>query len=193
MRTGILGGSFDPIHTGHVIISETIRSDFPLDRVLWIPAALSPLKEATGASAEDRLKMTRLAASTDTSVEAIDYEVKRGGLSYTVDTLRWLKSSETYGQDDLFFIMGSDGLAEWELWKEKDEILNLATVLVVTRPGYAIESVSRWKERMIPVRAPFIDISSTEIRERVRSGLSIRHWVPQAVEAWIQSRGLYRS
>jgi nicotinate-nucleotide adenylyltransferase len=193
MRTGILGGSFDPIHMGHLIISETIRSDFPLDRVLWIPAALSPLKDSSGASADDRLQMTRLAAETGSCVTVIDDEIKRGGLSYTVETLRRLRSSGAYGSDELFFIMGSDGLTDWERWKEKDEILELATVLIVSRQGHSFEPVGRWKDRMVSIRAPLIGISSTEIRERIRSGLSIRYWVPAPVEDWIRNRGLYRS
>ena len=137
--------------------------------------------------------MARIASSTSDQIGVLDCEVRRGGLSYTVDTLRWFKASEIYGEDELFFIMGSDGLADWDRWKDKDEILELSRVLVVTRPGYSFEPSSQWNSRMIPVHAPLIGISSTEIRERSCSGLSIRHWVPEPVEAWIRTRGLYRS
>jgi nicotinate-nucleotide adenylyltransferase len=193
MRTGILGGSFDPVHMGHLIISETVKSDFPLDRVVLVPAALSPLKNASGASPEDRLHMARIASSTSDQIGVLDCDVKRGGLSYTVDTLRWFKSSEIYGEDELFFIMGSDGLADWDRWKDKDEILELSRFLVVMRPGYPFEPDAGSHGRMIPVNAPLIGVSSREIRERIRSGLSIRHWVPDPVEAWIRTQGLYRS
>jgi nicotinate-nucleotide adenylyltransferase len=178
---------------GHLIISETVKSDFPLDRVVLVPAALSPLKNASGASPEDRLHMARIAASASDQIGVQDCEVKRGGLSYTVDTLRWFKSSEIYGGDELFFIMGSDGLADWERWKDKDEILALSSILIVTRPGHPFETETSRNGRMIPVHAPLIGISSSDIRERIRSGRSIRHWVPDAVGTWIRTRGLYRS
>jgi nicotinate-nucleotide adenylyltransferase len=186
MRLGLLGGSFNPIHHGHLITATRAAEAVNLDRVLFIPAALSPLKDGRGlAPAADRWAMLRLALRGSRLFEASDLELRRGGVSYTIDTLRELRR-RTKAQ--LYWILGSDAARLLPRWKSISEVRRLAAFIIVSRPGDRVPG-KQPKDRI--VRAPLLEISSSDIRERVRRGLSVRYLLPDPVEHYIRRKGLY--
>jgi nicotinate-nucleotide adenylyltransferase len=187
MRLGLLGGSFNPIHHGHLITAIRAAEAVKLDRVLFIPAAQSPLKDGEGlAPAADRWAMLRLALRGNRRFEATDLELRRGGVSYTVDTLRELKRKT---RASLFWILGADAARLLPRWKSIDEVRRLARFIVVARPG---DRLPRGKTGGHCLRVPLVEISSSEIRDRARRRLDIRYLVPEAVERYIERKGLYR-
>lgn len=194
MRTGLFGGTFDPIHTGHLFVAETVRNDFDLDRILFIPAAIPPNKVGlTFSPPEVRMKMTALAIEKNPHFQVSDIEVRMGGISYTIDTIRRLKASEAWQGDELFLLIGSDSLLDLRTWKDPEALLEEIQVLVVKRPGFELEMVDlAFRDRFELIQTPLVTISSTEIRERIQSGKSIRYWVPDVVEKYIHRKGLYR-
>ena len=193
MRTGLFGGTFDPIHIGHLIIADTVRSDYPLDRILFIPAGIPPHKDNRRITPVNlRLEMVKAAVKPYLYFEVSDWEIRKKGAAYTIDTIRGLRASKTWGSDDLYFLMGADSLLELETWKNPDAILKEIPTLVVGRPDFDVKQAApRFRERITFVPTPHIGISSTEIRQRVREGKSIRTWVPERVEAFIRQKGLY--
>jgi nicotinate-nucleotide adenylyltransferase len=187
MRLGLLGGSFNPIHHGHLITAVRAAEAARLDRVVFIPAAVSPLKSGRGLAPDrDRWTMLKAALRGNPLFEASDVELRRGGVSYTVDTLREFRRAT---RARLYWILGTDAAAQLHRWKSPEEIRRLAELVVVVRPGARIPR-SVPKESV--VRAPLLEISSSEIRDRVRRGLSVRYMVPDAVERQIRRKGLYR-
>ena len=187
MRLGLLGGSFNPVHHAHLVIAERAAEALRLDRVLFIPAAVSPLKRPGDlAPARHRWAMLRLALGGNPLFRACDLEIRRGGISYTVDTLRELKR-RTGAR--LFLVVGADALNLFPLWKEAGEVRRLATLVAAARPGHRPRL--RMPKRHI-VDVPLLEISGTLIRDRVRKGRSIRYLVPDAVERYIRRKGLYR-
>ena len=193
MRTGLFGGTFDPIHMGHIIIAETVRSDFPLDRILFIPVGIPPHKENTQITpARMRYRMVELAVDAYPYFNVSDCEIQKKDISYTIDTVRSLKSSDTWGKDDFYLIIGMDSLLELDTWKKPEALLHEIDTIIVGRPGFDIAVVEqRFRQRVTVVQTPLIDISSSEIRRRVHEEKSIRTWVPDAVEAYIREKGLY--
>ncbi|MCI0656007.1 MAG: nicotinate-nucleotide adenylyltransferase [Acidobacteria bacterium] len=187
MRLGLLGGSFNPVHHGHLITALRAAEAVKLDRVLFIPAAVSPLKNGDDlAPAPHRWAMLRLALRGSGVFEASDLELRRGGVSYTIDTLREIKAQT---RARLYWILGTDAARLLPRWKSIDEIRRLAEFIIVTRPGDRVAQ-NRPKEHI--VKAPLLEISSSEIRERVRKGLTVRYLLPDAVEHYIRKKGLYR-
>ncbi|HVR84192.1 MAG TPA: nicotinate-nucleotide adenylyltransferase [Planctomycetota bacterium] len=187
MRLGLLGGSFNPIHHGHLVTAIRAAEAARLDRVLVIPAAVSPLKPARGlASAGDRWGLLKKAIRGNPLFRASDLELRRGGLSYSVDTLRELKRKT---RARLYWILGTDAAKLLPQWKSIDEVRTLAEFIVVARAG---DRIPRNMSKETIVRAPLLEISSSEIRERVRKGLTVRYLVPDAVEREIRRKGLYR-
>lgn len=199
MRTGILGGTFDPIHLGHLITAENALDGAGLDRVILMPTGCSYFKEDQKVTAPQlRYEMTRLAAGDNPRLVVSDMETTRPGNSYTADTLRELR--ETYPGDELYYIVGADTLVLMSLWRAPEEIFSLCHVLVETRADEIagkglLEEIEALRDKygaditILPARN--IAISSTEIRSRVRDGLSIRYLVPAAVENFIREQGLY--
>ena len=201
MRIGIFGGSFDPIHIGHLWIAEAALESLRLDQIRWIPAATSPLKQnGPVASDEDRLQMVRLAVSGCEQHVVDDREVKRGDISYTVDTL--VEIAAEHSEDELFLIIGSDSLATFSAWRKPERILEQATLSVVQRGGepeidYSVLEELATAEQLRAsqssvIQMPVIEISSTELRSRVAAGRSILFRVPRAVDALIEANDLYR-
>ncbi len=184
---GLLGGSFNPIHHGHLVIATRAAEALRLDRVLLVPAARSPLKEGRDlAPPRDRLAMVRLAARGNPLLAPCDLEIRRGGASYTIDTLRELKRRS---EARIFLILGADAARLLPNWRSIEEVLRLASIALVARPGQTLQP--RMPKESI-VEAPLLEISGTDIRERVRRGLSIRYLVPEPVERYIRRKGLYR-
>jgi nicotinate-nucleotide adenylyltransferase len=193
MKIGLFGGTFDPVHVGHLIIAETVSSDFLLDRVFFIPAAVPPHKNGNRISPSDRrLEMLKLAIEDHTHFELSDVEIRRGGISYTVDTVRWFQESVSWQGAVFFLIIGSDSLYDIRNWKHPEKILSGIQVLVIERPGFEREKIGeKYLGHVQWVSVPQMQISSTEIRRRVRDKKSIRYWVPRKVEMYIHDKGMY--
>jgi nicotinate-nucleotide adenylyltransferase len=194
---GILGGTFNPPHVGHLVMLQEARWQLGLDRIVLIPVAHPPHKEAPDDPGADvRLELCRLATTGEDAVDVCDLEVRRGGASYTVDTLRALHDRTP--EHVLTFIVGGDMAYSLSSWREPEAVLNLARLAVAERDGLRREDIARRLEPLHPgdrVRffdMPRIDLSSSAIRERVAAGRPIRHLVPDAVAEAIRSRGLYR-
>jgi nicotinate-nucleotide adenylyltransferase len=186
MKLGVFGGTFDPPHIGHLVVAQEVHHQLGLDRVLWVPAAIPPHKRDRQISpGAVRLAMVRAAIAGDDRFEASDVELRREGPSYTVDTLRQLRADRP--DAELFLILGADQLAELATWKEPDEVARLATLVGFARAGEAPPAF----EHARTVEIPRIDISSTQLRRRVRAGQPVTYLVPDEVETWIRREGLY--
>jgi nicotinate-nucleotide adenylyltransferase len=184
-RLGVFGGTFDPVHVGHLAIALAALESVPLDRVLFVPVRRSPLKDREPlASIADRVTMLEAAIANEPRFAISRAELEREGVSYTVDTLEELRS-----QGELFLILGSDALADLERWRAPDRIRELATILVAARPR-APEPDAMHRARAFD--APRLDISSRELRARAARGMSLRYLVSDAVWEQIKRRGLYR-
>jgi len=192
MKVGLFGGSFNPPHLAHLIVAELVREQFGLDQVLWIPALIPPHKrESRLASAEHRLEMTRLAVASNPAFAVSDLELRRSGVSYTVDTVRTLQTANP--SVSYFLIIGGDSFRGFSSWYRPQEILERVPLIVYERGGRArAEMDTSLKGRVCFADAPRIDISSTAIRERCAQGRSIRYLVPEPVREYIIMRGLYR-
>lgn len=186
MRVGVFGGTFDPVHVGHLAIAHAALESVPLDRVIFVLARRSPLKERGPVAGEaDRLRMLELAVAGEPRFAVSRVELDREGPSYTVETLERLA-----GNDDLFLILGSDAIADFPRWKDPERIAKLATLVVAERPG-APERVG--DAPIIRFDAPRLDISSRELRARAARGRSLRYLVPEPAWKHIEARGLYRA
>ena len=195
-RLGVMGGTFDPIHNGHLTTAEEALTQFDLDQVVFVPTGNPWMKEHTVVSpAEHRYLMTVIATASNPKFTVSRVEVDRAGPTYTVDTLRALQAEEPY-ESELFFITGADAMLEIFHWKDPQDILELAHFIAATRPGYDIaafeaEAPSR-NPRVSVMNVPALAISSTDIRERVRDGRPIRYLVPEGVKSYVEKAGIYR-
>jgi nicotinate-nucleotide adenylyltransferase len=198
-RIGILGGTFNPIHYGHLIIAEAVRESFGMDKVLFVPSGMPPHKSNIELSgAEHRYGMVECAIRSNPYFEASRIELDRSGYTYTVDTLISLKSR--YGDNTtLYFMIGADVINELTTWKDFKNVFSLSSFIAVNRPGYDAKTVENDIERLVSqygasikmLEAPMIDISSSGIRERVYERRSIKYLVPGCVEDYIYKNGLY--
>ncbi len=183
MRLGILGGSFDPIHNAHLIVAQLAREALGLDRVLLVVSGSQPLKQGHGARAADRLRMVELAVAAIPGLEADGREVRRGGPSYMVDTLRELAAAHPGAE--LVLLLGADAAADLPHWREPEAIERLATVAVFRRGAGATQGAA--------FAVPDLDLSSTAIRDRLQAGLGVHGWVPDAVAGYISGLALYQA
>jgi nicotinate-nucleotide adenylyltransferase len=191
----VMGGTFDPIHHGHLLTAEEARWQFDLDEVVFVPTGMPWMKEhAVAAPAEDRYRMTVTATASNPSFSVSRVEIDREGPTHTVDTLRELRA-RLDEDDDLFFITGADAVLSFGSWKEPEQVLALAHVIAATRPGYDLSAHEEGGSRNHPditvMDIPALAISSTDIRSRVREGRPIRYLVPDEVRACIEEAGLY--
>ncbi len=201
MKIGVLGGSFDPVHIGHLAIAEEAREVFGLDRVAFVPAARPPHKGAvTAAPASRRLRMVELAIAGNPWFLVSDIEMRRDGPSYTIDTLEEIQ--KMYPDMSVYFVVGADSLAELHSWHRAAELVNRFDFIIVGRPGAPAVEKGMLEEQfgreaaarldMHYLKSGFFDLSATEIRKRTAAGRSIRYLVPAAVERYILAKGLYR-
>lgn len=215
-RLGILGGTFNPIHYGHLAAAEEVRDRLRLDRILFIPSFIPPHKrEEIVPHADLRMEMVRLATKGNPFFEASDIEINRGGRSYTIDTVEALR--QVFPGTDLYFITGLDSFLEIQTWHEWERLLMLSNFVVISRPGYKFVDLARISfmqsaapelarldqglQRDAVVRSsafticletiPLFDISSTDIRTRVKAGVSIKYLLPDAIETYIITNKLY--
>ena len=185
MRTGVLGGTFDPIHLGHLSAAEAAMECSALDRVLFVPTGEPPHRPPTVASAEDRLEMCKLAIAGESRFEVSDIELRRGGRSYTVDTLRELH--RRFPDDELFLIVGWDAARLLGTWRDPDQVRRLATIVIVTRPGSGTPD----EKAGVLCERPTPDISGSQLRRAIARGEDVSGRVPAAVAAYISMHGLY--
>ncbi len=195
-RIGIFGGTFDPIHNGHLIMAENVKDQMHLDEVMFIPSRIPPLKDAENISApEHRLNMLRLAAKGSSSFKINDIELKMTGdePNYTVKTLLKLREEFSAEQVKFYLIIGMDQLINLHKWKDPGKLFLLTEVVIINRPGYLIQQVeNEYARRGIFVPVPNIDISATDIRFRIREKRSIKYLVPEEVEEYIYKNNLYK-
>lgn len=189
MKIGILGGTFDPVHKGHLEIAQKAKEQFSLSKVIFIPALIPPhkLERRDIAPAPYRLKMVQLAVLEDPAFEVSDMELNRADISYTVDTLQALKT--LHPNDEFYLIVGADSLEGMPQWREPEKIAQMAQVAVAPRRKFVFPGNMNMK--MLWIDMPLYDYSSSEIREKIRSGKSIRGMVPPAVENYIVDKKLY--
>lgn len=193
MPLALFGGSFNPPHLGHLAVAEACADAAGLDRVIWMPAATAPHKQddPTLASADDRLAMVRLAIEGNPRFEVSDFEIQRGGVSYTLTTVRQL--AEIYPRDDLALILGGDSLNYFPSWRNPRAILELARLIVYQRPGSELAEAPDWVlERTTVVEGAPLHLSSTRIRDRIANGRTVRYLIPDAVRQFVSEKGLYR-
>ncbi|HHW62120.1 MAG TPA: nicotinate-nucleotide adenylyltransferase [Syntrophomonadaceae bacterium] len=197
-RIGIMGGTFNPIHYGHLVAAEWSREALGLHKVFFTPSAQPPHKDATEiVAAEHRLQMVRLALKDHAQFEALDIEIRRSGPSYTVDTLEELSRRLTHSE--LYFIMGMDSFLDLPEWRNPARIAEISRLVVVTRPGYSFQLdaaydaiLPRPQEQLIQLEIPGLHISSSNIRHRIASAQTVRYLLPADVEAYIYHHQLYR-
>jgi nicotinate-nucleotide adenylyltransferase len=197
-RLGLLGGTFDPPHYGHLVLAEQARIQLQLDRVLFIPAAQPPHKPVAEVTPiVHRLSMLERAIAGNSFFEISRADIDRAGPHYTVDLLTILR--EIYLEAEFFFLMGSDSLVDLPRWRDPHRLIQLTWLAVTPRPGYVVhmplleQALPGISRRLIWLDAPFLDIASHDLRQRVRQGGSIRYLVPPEVEAYIHAHGLYRN
>lgn len=192
-----MGGTFDPIHFGHLLMAEEAREAFALDTILFIPNRRPPHKKAYAVSrAEDRYAMCLLALSTNPYFACSRLEIDRPGPSYTVDTIRRIRHDKP-NLSALYFITGADAVLEIVTWREHEELIAACEFIAVTRPGFVLERLNEildqeYLSRIHFLPIPGLDISSTDIRRRIRRGLSIKYLTPEPVESYIHLHGLYQ-
>jgi nicotinate-nucleotide adenylyltransferase len=201
MRLGLFGGTFDPVHYGHLLLAELCREARQLDAVWFVPAAVPPHKQDQHVTtAAQRIEMLELAIGGHDAFGVCRHEIDRGGVSYTADTLREIEAEDP--TRELFFLLGADSLTELPLWRDPAGICERATLVVVARPGSAVPDfdclaefapaarLDHFRGQVVPM--PLVELSSSEIRRRTSAGLSIRYQTPRAVEKYIEAAGLYR-
>jgi nicotinate-nucleotide adenylyltransferase len=189
MKIGLFGGTFDPVHLGHLLAARAAREEAGLARLFFIPAAQSPFKpDAQPAPAAERLRWLRLALAGDTTAEVDDQEIRRGGPSYTIETVR--AYAQKFPQAELFYLIGADQTAQLHLWREAGELARLTQFLIIPRPGEVpAEVVAPFRGRVL--RGVPLGVSSSEIRARLKAGLSVTHLTPLVVAEALGNNRLY--
>ena len=198
-KIGIFGGTFDPVHQGHMVIAEQVTQALHLARVIFVPGGVPPHKTASSvkASVEDRFDMVEAAIEGNDKFSVDRVEVDAGRAMYSVETVPLIKERWANGADDWFFVSGADEVSNLLSWKEPDRLLEEAAMVAATRPGYDISNLGHLEEaldnfdRIIPVECTRVDISATGIRRALAKGESVRYMVPEGVYKIIHDRGLY--
>lgn len=199
MRIGILGGTFNPIHNGHLLMAEYVREAMELEQVWIMPSGRPPHKHhPVLVTDEDRCEMIKLAIQDNETFVFSDMEMMRNGITYTADTLEQLR--ETYPEHEFYFIMGADSFVELSTWYHPEKIFSLAEIVVVNRQGTTRHQFAEYRDlyeknygkEAFLVEMPFIGISSTNIRLRAATGLTVRYQVPDVVAEYMEKKGLYQ-
>jgi len=201
-RMGLMGGTFDPIHQGHLVTAEAVRSRFQLDKVVFVPSGQPPHKEGkTITPKEKRYLMTELATVTNPYFEVSRVELSRPGASYAIDTVLYFRELLS-ADSEIYFITGADAIMEIISWKDVDRLFANCTFIAATRPGFNLSEMHRTMEKqlkpehlqkIIPIEVPAMAISSTDIRRRVSEGRTIKYLLPEAAENYIYKNDLYQA
>lgn len=193
MKIGFMGGSFDPVHFGHLVAAQDAYERGGLDRLVFVPTAQAPLKPgAVQASVEARLAMLHAAVDGDSRFEISDHEARRGGVSYTIETVRHLRAQ--FPDDELAWVIGADQVERLHLWREIDELARHVEFIVLARPGWAVmERKDIPGLRLRGCEGHLVEISSTEVRERVKAGLPVDYLMPHKTVEYIRETRLYRA
>ena len=194
MKICIFGGTFDPPHLGHLLIAQMICEAEEFDKIIFVPALKNPLKSKEIASSiENRLKMLKIAVEGNPHFDISDNEIKRGGVSYSIDTIRYIKKEHNLKRDELYFLIGSDILKSFYKWREPIKILEECQVIVALRPGFKPSSVPNWILSEIQfANIPRFELSATQIRKRWKEDKTIRYMVTQPVWEFINKNSLYQ-
>ena len=198
MNIGVLGGTFDPVHNGHLIVAEEVKTRFNLTEVIFVPAGQPWLKvDRPITPAKHRLRMLRLALADKSYFKLSTMEIERAGPSYTIDTISELQG-QLDAEDELFFILGQDNLAQLPQWRDAPRLIQMCYLVAVPRPGSPCPDLKTLEaslpgisQRVMLLDKPYIDISASGIRDRRAQGLSVRHLVPEPVNRYIKEHGLY--
>lgn len=198
-KIGIMGGTFDPIHQGHLVVAEFIRSKYNLDKIVFMPSGNPPHKTSKVTDKVDRYNMCILATNSNEDFVVSDMEVNREKSTYTVDTLEEL--NKEYPETDIYFITGADAICDIEYWKDIKRNFELATFIATTRPGISVkqsndkidELIKKYDAKILKVHTPSLDISSTYVRERIGECKTIKYIVPECVEKYIYDKQLYKN
>jgi nicotinate-nucleotide adenylyltransferase len=196
MRLGLFGGTFDPIHVGHLVLAEQCREACALDRVWFVVAGAPPHKKGERTPVADRLEMARIAVAGHPAFEVSEIEANRPGPHYSIETLAAVRAQRP--KDELFFLIGADSLADLPLWRQPDQIARIATIVAVNRPGIDPEVTATLPDfgpGAFPIRVvniPPLGVASHDLRRRLMEGRSVRYLIPRGVEAYIEANGLYR-
>jgi len=193
MKTCIFGGTFDPPHIGHLLIAQTIIESENFERLIFVPANISPAKKGKIiSSSKKRLDMLNMALTGNENFEISDFEINKGDVSYTIDTITEFAHTLNLDKKDLYFLMGSDTLGGFHNWKDPKKIMNLCNIIVAIRPGFTPSDIPQWiLDEVHFANIPQFEISSTTIRARWRDGKTIRYMVPKEVWEYINKNGLY--
>lgn len=197
-KVGIMGGSFNPIHQGHLVVANEVLNIYNFDKIIFIPAGKPPHKNDLETTPWDRYMMTQIAILSNNRFVVSDIEVKRTGKSYTLDTMLQLR--EMYPDTEFYFITGTDAVIDIPNWHEPEKLLNLCKFIAVSRPGVdtgVIESKIKeikdnFNGHIELMQVPMLQISSTDIRERIKNGISAKYLLPESVEQYIMKKNLYR-
>ena len=188
----LFGGTFDPPHIGHLLVAQTIFEAEKFDKIVFIPTFKTPKKNNIS-DIKDRLAMLRMGVTSNPNFEISDLEIQRGGTSYTIDTIREYKSDQDYDSRELYFLIGSDSLQTFHIWKEPRELLDESQVIVALRPGFRPSDISNWILRKVRfANIPRFEISSSTIRLRWQENKTIRYMVTQPVWEYINDHGIYK-
>lgn len=193
-KIGLFGGTFDPVHIGHLIIAEVIRETLQLDQCLFIPAKIHALKDNRDIHPSGhRLRMLELAIQDNPYFFISDLELNKKGISYTIDTIKMLRLRYPEDRNKLYFLMGADNVVQFKKWKNPEELVKMCEFVVFRRPGFKAEPESDplFSDFQF-VETPLLEISSTQIRTRVWQNLSIHYMVPSQIEAYIREHSLYK-
>ncbi|WP_430592770.1 nicotinate-nucleotide adenylyltransferase [Humidisolicoccus flavus] len=188
-RIGVMGGTFDPIHHGHLVAASEVAQHFALDEVVFVPTG-NPWMKSDVTRGEDRYLMTVIATASNPRFMVSRVDIERTGVTYTIDTLRDVQA--LYPHDELFFITGADAFAQILEWKNVDRLWDMAQFIAVTRPGHALRVSGFPKDRVSFLEVPALSISSTDCRARVRAGYPVWYLVPDGVVQYISKHQLYR-
>jgi len=195
MRIGILGGTFNPIHYGHLVIASEVKDRLKLEKVIFVPTGKAPHRNVKGATPDERYEMVSLAIEGNSSFEVSPIEIEKSKIvdspTFTLETIR--EFVKIYGKRaKIYFIVGLDEMLKISTWKEPKKLLQLSKFVVVTRPGYELEKLDKKiASKVIIVQVPGLDISASDIRKRIKAGRPIRYLLPQLVEEYIRKKSLY--
>ena len=193
MKIGLFGGTFNPVHSGHLLIAEWIRCQIEINTVYFIPTAVPPHRSEDNSiiDIEHRCAMVRLAIEDNPHFKIADYESNPESVSYAVDTIREFRENMQLSKESMYYMIGADNLLHLAAWKEQDALSDMCKIVVARRPSVSMEEVRDILSDQIIVQSPLIDISASDIRKRISKNSSIRYMVPSGVESYIHTHKLY--